>query len=218
MSQSVSWPPFDCTEVPELASPSAYVAGVDEVGRGALFGPVVAAAALFPMTALPRLTLVVQKDSKRLSAKRRSELVQQIGAIALDWRVGYATAQEIDQINIFQASLQAMQRAVLKLTPPPQVCLVDGRFSLPEVPMPQKTLIKGDERSPVIAAASILAKVWRDELIIRLSAKYPAYNLAANKGYGTKEHRLALQRYGSSPQHRLSFRPCRLARQGENKD
>ena len=103
-----------------------------------------------------------------------------------------------------------MKRSVLKLKIQPIFCLVDGKQKLPDLPIPQKNLVKGDQRSPLIAAASIIAKVWRDELIVRLSQNYPEYDLAANKGYGTKKHKLALQEYGPSPQHRMSFRPCQL--------
>ncbi|NJO20518.1 MAG: ribonuclease HII, partial [Spirulinaceae cyanobacterium RM2_2_10] len=112
-------------------------------------------------------------------------------------------------INILQASLLAMQRAVKKLNPPPDRCFVDGRFALPSLTVPQENLVKGDRQSPAIAAASIVAKVWRDDLVVRWAPKFPDYDLAANKGYGTARHRLALQHYGPSRQHRHSFRPCR---------
>lgn len=202
---------FDCSQLPELSGVEKLVAGVDEVGRGALFGPVVAAAVIISASALPQLSEVGVKDSKQLSAKQRRDLAQQIQEVALSWNIGFATAQEIDRINILQASLLAMRRAVVKLNPQPAICLVDGRFALPDLPIPQKTLVKGDERSLVIAAASIVAKVWRDELLVRFAQKYPEYDLAANKGYGTERHRLALRQYGSSPQHRMSFSPCRVS-------
>ncbi|NEO30151.1 MAG: ribonuclease HII [Symploca sp. SIO3C6] len=188
------------------------VAGVDEVGRGALFGPVVAAAVILPATALLQLAATGLKDSKQLTRLRRLKLTQEIQQRAIDWRIGYATSHEIDQINILQASLLAMKRAVLKLKVQPALCLVDGQQSLPDLPIPQLSMVKGDERSPVIAAASVVAKVWRDELVIRLAAKYPDYDLAANKGYGTKRHRLALQQLGPTPQHRMSFSPCRVSK------
>ncbi|NET48943.1 MAG: ribonuclease HII, partial [Merismopedia sp. SIO2A8] len=188
------------------------VAGVDEVGRGALFGPVVAAAVILPATALLQLAATGLKDSKQLTRLRRLKLTQEIQHRAIDWRIGYATSHEIDEINILQASLLAMKRAVLKLKVQPALCLVDGQQSLPDLPIPQLSMVKGDERSPVIAAASVVAKVWRDELVIRLAAKYPDYDLAANKGYGTKRHRLALQQLGPTPQHRMSFSPCRVSK------
>ncbi|NER47390.1 MAG: ribonuclease HII [Symploca sp. SIO1A3] len=194
----------------ELPTPSEQlIAGVDEVGRGALFGPVVAAAVILPASALPQLALAGVKDSKQLSASRRLKLSQEIQRQAIDWKIGYATREEIDQINILQASLLAMRRAILKLKVKPDLCLVDGKQSLQELPIPQQSMIKGDQRSLEIAAASVVAKVWRDDLVMRLATKYPDYDLAANKGYGTQRHRLALQQHGPSPQHRLSFSPCR---------
>ena len=183
-----------------------FIAGVDEVGRGALFGPVVAAAVIITPLTSAKLVQAGVKDSKKLSAQKREQLAQQIKLVAEDWQIGYATVEEIDIFNILQASLLAMKRAVTKLQPQPQLCLVDGKFPIPEVPIPQTTMIKGDERSVEIAVASIVAKVWRDELIVSLAPDYPGYDLAANKGYGTKRHRLGLQKYGASSEHRKSFR------------
>lgn len=196
--------------LPNLADPQRLVAGVDEVGRGALFGPVVAAAVVLPGSTLPPLALAGVRDSKQLSPLERLRLAQRIQELALDWRIGYATSREIDQINILQASLLAMRRAVLKLNVQPQLCLIDGNQRLPQLPLPQQTLVKGDARSLEIAAASVVAKVWRDELVTRLARKYPDYDLAANKGYGTQRHRLALQQNGPSPLHRMSFSPCQV--------
>ncbi|NEO27601.1 MAG: ribonuclease HII [Kamptonema sp. SIO4C4] len=195
---------------PELLYPEKRVAGVDEVGRGAWFGPVVAAAVILPVSAYASLAAEGIRDSKRLSAKRRKELDAAIRAISLDVQIGFAAAEEIDRVNILQASLRAMERAVGALHPPPQLCLIDGRYRLPNLSLEQETLVKGDATSLVIAAASIVAKVWRDELIVQWSEQYPQYQLAANKGYGTKAHRLAIQEYGVSPYHRRSFRPCQL--------
>ena len=186
-------------------------AGVDEAGRGALFGPVVAGAVVIKSSVVPQLSRIGVKDSKQLSAKRRAELSLEIQKLAESWQIGYATAQEIDQINILQASLLAMKRAVLKLKVKPDLCLIDGRHEIRNLMIPQRNLIQGDRRSPIIAAASIIAKVWRDDLIVRWAQKYPEYDLARNKGYGTLKHRQALQKYGPSPQHRLSFHPCRVA-------
>ena len=185
-----------------------WVAGVDEVGRGALFGPVVAAAVILPSSALPELMAEKMTDSKKLSASRRNKLAQQISQLALDWKIGYATTSEIDEINILQATLLAMQRAVLKLKLTPELCLVDGNQYIQNLNIKQQTLVKGDQRSLNIAAASIMAKVWRDDLILRLANKYSLYDLERNKGYGSQRHLLALQEYGPSPLHRLSFRPC----------
>jgi len=191
--------------------PSTLVAGVDEVGRGALFGPVVAATVVMPASDLSQLNEIAAKDSKKVSPKRRRELAAEIKTIVTDWRIGYAKAKEIDDINILQASLLGMKRAVDKLTPSPSLCFVDGRLIIPELNVAQVNLTQGDARSRLIAAASIIAKVWRDELIVRLWAnQYPEYHLATNKGYGTAAHRMALEKYGPSPQHRLSFRPCRV--------
>ncbi len=189
---------------------SVLIAGVDEVGRGALFGPVVAAAVILPPSAWPELVASQVRDSKQLSSYRRLKLAEKICAVALDWKIGFASTAEIDRINILQASLLAMKRAVLKLKVQPGLCLVDGNQPLKNLPVPQQTLVRGDEQSLVIASASIVAKVWRDALIVRLASKYPAYDLVANKGYGTERHRQALQQYGPSPLHRLSFRPCQV--------
>ncbi|MGH1395761.1 MAG: ribonuclease HII [Trichormus sp.] len=206
--------PLPLEETPWLEFSSTFVnipgliAGVDEVGRGCLFGPVVAAAVILPSSALPLLTAAEIKDSKKLSMTRRVKLAQQIYTLATDWKIGYASTAEIDQMNILQATLLAMKRAVNKLTVQPALCLIDGNQFVKDLPMPQKTIIKGDERSLSIAAASIVAKVWRDDLIMRLAAKYPMYDLENNKGYGSQKHLLALQKYGCSPLHRKSFRPC----------
>lgn len=197
-------------DLPDLSGTQRLVAGVDEVGRGALFGPVVAAAVILPTSILPQLARAGVKDSKQLSKRRRFQLALEIQQLALDWRIGYATSAEIDRINILQASLLAMQRAVLKLEVQPELVRVDGKQRLPELPMPQQTMIKGDQRSLEIAAASVVAKVWRDDLLMRFALKYPNYDLERNKGYGTERHRLALQQYGPCALHRLSFSPCRV--------
>jgi len=205
----LQWQTHVC-ELPDLSGTQRLVAGVDEVGRGALFGPVVAAAVILPASVLPQLAIAGVKDSKQLSRLQRLRLAQEIKGLALDWRIGYATSAEIDRINILQASLLAMKRAVLKLKVQPELCLVDGKQSLPDLPIPQQTLVKGDARSLEIAAASVVAKVWRDELVMRFAVKYPDYDLVANKGYGTERHRLALQQHGPSRLHRMSFSPCQV--------
>lgn len=187
------------------------IAGVDEVGRGALFGPVVAAATILSQDVLDELVACGVRDSKRLTAKRRCLLANKIRAVALDCRIGMASVWEIDRLNILQASLLAMKRAILRLNPVPELVLIDGNQRVRDLPMPQETMVKGDSKSVAIAAASIIAKVWRDELIIRLAVKYPEYGLTSNKGYGSKMHRQALLDYGPSSQHRLSFAPCRVA-------
>ena len=189
------------------------VAGVDEVGRGALFGPVVAAAVILPQTAFPDLITAKINDSKKLSATRRSKLARQICELALDWKIGCASPAEIDQINILQASLLAMKRAITQLEIQPDICLIDGNQRVKDLPLQQQqTVVKGDSRSLQIAAASIVAKVWRDEIMVQMASKYPVYKLDRNKGYGSKSHLIALRQHGPSPWHRHSFSPCQEQR------
>ncbi|MBD3882327.1 ribonuclease HII [Phormidium tenue FACHB-886] len=189
-----------------------WVAGIDEVGRGALFGPVVVAAVILPPMAQAGLISAGITDSKLLSAAQRQQLAQQIQAVAIGSCIGLASVQEIDRLNILQATFLAMRRAIARLQPQPTLCLVDGNQKIPHLSIPQQTIVKGDRQVVAIAAASILAKVWRDALIVRLARKYPGYDLAANKGYGTAKHKLALQQLGASSQHRRSFSPCRELR------
>ncbi|MBW4657245.1 MAG: ribonuclease HII [Drouetiella hepatica Uher 2000/2452] len=193
------------------ADEAVPIAGVDEVGRGALFGPVIAAAVVLPIAAHAPLISAGVTDSKLLSAARRRQLAEEIRAVAIACHIGMASVREIDRLNILQATFLAMKRAIRQLQPQPALCLVDGNQRIPGLLVPQKTVVKGDQKSVAIAAASIVAKVWRDDLIMRLAARYPGYDLSANKGYGTAKHRLALQQQGISPQHRCSFSPCRLS-------
>jgi ribonuclease HII len=195
-------------EFSTLSNIQRPIAGVDEVGRGALFGPVVAAAVILPDLALSHLVAANIKDSKKLSGNQRTLLAQQICELALDWKIGFASTAEIDRINILQATLLAMKRAVLKLKIQPALCLIDGNQLVKDLPLPQQTIVKGDERSLAIASASIVAKVWRDALVLRLASKYPMYDLERNKGYGSPRHLMALRQYGPSLLHRKSFRPC----------
>jgi ribonuclease HII len=181
----------------------AAVAGVDEVGRGALFGPVVAAAVILhadrPIRGLD--------DSKALEPERRKILAERIRERAVAYAIAAVDAAVIDYINIYQASRTAMRLAVSRLVPQPDFLLVDA---VPiDVPLPQRPLIKGDARCHAIAAASIVAKVWRDELMRVWDAVFPQYGLAAHKGYSTPEHYRALEQYGPTPLHRLSFEPVR---------
>lgn len=182
------------------------IAGVDEVGRGAWFGPVVAAACILPDEALAEVATWGVRDSKLLSATARTRLAEQIRGIAVDCQIGWASVREIDRLNILQASLLAMKRAILQLKPPPDLCLIDGNQRIPNLAIAQQTIVKGDRTSLAIAAASIVAKVWRDRLMVRMAAKYPQYDLTNNKGYGTKKHKIAVECYGRSSWHRTSFK------------
>lgn len=204
------------TLLKELPVPCLHeqMAGVDEVGRGALFGPVVAAAVVLSQDAAIALAELGVTDSKQLSAIQRLELVEAIQSRSLTWALGMASVREIDRLNILRASLLAMKRAILRLTPQPTFCLIDGNQLIPDLPHQQHALVQGDQRSVAIAAASILAKVWRDRLIMRLSHRFPHYDLASNKGYGTPKHRQALLVHGPSAQHRRSFAPCRGSEHG----
>ena len=201
---------FKLLEAPDFAYTQDFMAGVDEVGRGALFGPVVAAAVILPPEALTPLIEAGVTDSKQLSSRQRQHLAHEIRAVAIACEIGIASVAEIDQLNILQASLLAMHRAIAKLSVQPSLCLIDGNQKIPALLIPQQTLVKGDQHSVAIAAASIVAKVWRDTFITRLATHYPAYDLISNKGYGTARHRQALQRWGPSPLHRRSFSPCRV--------
>ncbi|NJM99892.1 MAG: ribonuclease HII [Phormidesmis sp. RL_2_1] len=189
--------------------PSEQIAGVDEVGRGALFGPVVASAVVLPSQAIAPLTHAGVTDSKKLSPRKRQQLALQIRQLAI-CTIGMASAYEIDRINILRASLLAMHRAVSQLSPAPKLCLVDGNQPIAALPIPQETVIKGDQQILAIAAASIIAKVWRDELIIRLDRHYSGYDLASNKGYGSAKHLAGIAKLGICRQHRTSFRSCQV--------
>ena len=189
------------------AEAGGRVAGVDEAGRGPWAGPVLAAAVVFNAggpTAELRATIT---DSKRLPADRRAALQPAILACA-DAAVGMASVAEIDSMNILQATLLAMRRAVVRLADIPDLALVDGN-RVPRLPCPVRTVVGGDGKSLSIAAASIVAKVARDRLMVRLAADYPGYGWERNAGYGTAEHRAGLARLGPCAQHRRSFRPIR---------
>ncbi len=181
------------------------IAGLDEAGRGSLFGPVFAAAVILN----PRRRIVGLDDSKKLTPPRRQLLAQRIREHALAWYVAQVDASRIDSWNIYQASRQAMADAVAQLSVPPDFLLVDALHL--DVLVEQKPIIKGDARSVSIAAASILAKVARDEVMREFDLVYPVYGLASNKGYATRAHLEALRVYGPSPQHRFSFAPVRNA-------
>ena len=182
-----------------------YVAGVDEVGRGCLAGPVVAAAVVLdPDRYIPRIG-----DSKTVTAPERERLYARITREAICWSVIGVDPDEIDRINIHQASLRAMQRAVLTLAPLPDMVLVDA-FRIPDLPMAQRGVIHGDARCTAIAAASIVAKVTRDRAMLELHGRDPRYGFDRHKGYATREHLDAVTRFGYSGAHRRSFRPPTL--------
>lgn len=184
------------------------IAGVDEVGRGSLFGPVFAAAVVLD----PEREIRGLRDSKVLDAERREVLAARIRERAVCCAVGAADVFEIDRINIYQASLLAMRRAIEQLDPPCDYLLLDA-VRLPSLDLPQESLIKGDAKSQCIAAASILAKTARDACMRKWDLVFPEYHLAQNKGYGTEDHHEALVRYGPTMLHRFSFEPVRLSTQ-----
>ncbi|NOY63485.1 MAG: ribonuclease HII [Gammaproteobacteria bacterium] len=181
------------------------IAGVDEVGRGPLAGAVVAAAVILD----PQQPIEGLADSKKLSEKRREQLAQQIHERSLAWALGRAEVEEIDAINILQASLLAMKRALAALSTQPHEALIDGNRCPPDLPFPSRAIIKGDQSESAIAAASIIAKVARDQEMVALDADYPGYGLASHKGYPTRVHVAALQRLGVTAIHRRSFAPVK---------
>ena len=182
-----------------------HVAGVDEVGRGCLAGPVVAAAVVLH----PERHIAGVSDSKLVPANERERLYDRIVAHAVAWAVAAAEPDEIDRINIHQASLRAMQRAILALAPLPDIVLVDA-FRVPDLPMAQRGVPHGDRRCSAIAAASIVAKVTRDRQMLQLHGRDPRYGFDRHKGYATADHLEAVARFGYSQMHRRSFRPPTL--------
>lgn len=196
-------------EIRSLEITNYPVAGVDEVGRGCLFGEVVAAAVILPIDKLAYLEELGVTDSKKLSTQRREKLDLLIHEVAIVCAIGTASVEEIDQMNILAASLLAMERAIAQLNPQPKHCLIDGnqllRFKLIS-PIPQTTVVKGDSLSISIAAASIIAKVWRDRRMVELAEVYTGYDIATNKGYGTLKHRNSISKLGYSDLHRQTFK------------
>ncbi len=177
------------------------VAGVDEAGRGPLAGPVVAGAVILPAD----LDHSPFKDSKKLTAKGRERVFALLEELQVPMAFGICSAQEIDEINILQASLLAMKRAVEKLSQAPAFLLVDGKFTV-KMDLPQQALVKGESKSASIAAASVVAKVTRDRLMLEYHEKYPLYNFHQHKGYPTKAHKALVALYGPCPIHRLTFK------------
>jgi ribonuclease HII len=208
--------PFGAIEEDGYSRGFTCIAGLDEVGRGPLAGPVVAAAVVLPRG----FSHDGIKDSKLLTAKQRETLAPVIKSQAQSWGIGVVEVGEIDRINILKASLLAMAKAFAALQPEPDFLLVDGNQQIPGemlqirnrttgAPPRQKTIVKGDRLCLSIAAASILAKVTRDAMMIELDAHYPHYGFAGHKGYGSAAHLEALRRFGPSPVHRRSFKPVR---------
>ncbi len=177
-----------------------YICGIDEVGRGPLAGPVVAAAVILSKDC----DILYINDSKQLSAKKREELYDVIMDKAVSTGIGMVGPERIDEINILQATYEAMRQAIAALDPKPQLLLNDA-VTIPEVDIPQVPIIKGDAKSISIGAASIIAKVTRDRLMVAYEDMYPGYGFASNKGYGSKQHTDALKQYGPTPIHRRSF-------------
>lgn len=176
------------------------VCGVDEAGRGPLMGPVCAAAVILP----PGLYIEGLNDSKKLTEKKREALFPVITEKAVAYCVAYASAREIDSMNILNATMLAMRRAIEGLPVKADFALIDGNCKR-DIPVPAVTVVGGDAKCPSIAAASVLAKVSRDRLCLELDARYPQYGFAKHKGYGTKEHMEALRKYGPCPEHRFTF-------------
>ena len=176
------------------------ICGVDEAGRGPLAGPVCAAAVILP----PNLEIPGLTDSKKLSDKKRRELFPLIREQAIAYGIGMASEKEIDEINILQATFLAMERALAQLDVKPELALIDGNREK-DFGLPVKTVVKGDSLSMNIAAASVLAKVTRDDLMVAMAEKYPGYGFEIHKGYGTKAHYAALREKGPSPIHRMTF-------------
>ena len=194
-----------CLERILYARGMVRVAGCDEAGRGPLAGPVVAAAVVLPIKCNHSVFL----DSKVLRHERREALENLLYQIGAAIGIGIVSEKDIDRMNILQASLLAMKLAIVNMpTPPPDFILVDGKFTIP-LAIAQDALIKGESKSASIAAASIIAKVTRDRLMQQLSGRYPVYNFSKNKGYPTREHRLAIATHGPCPVHRMTFRGVR---------
>lgn len=176
------------------------ICGVDEAGRGPLAGPVCAAAVILP----PHIEIIGLNDSKKLTDKRRRELFPIIKEQAVAYGIGFASPEEIDEINILQATFLAMERAIAQLSIRPELALIDGNRKK-DFGIPVQTVVKGDSRSASIAAASILAKVSRDDWMLQMAQEYPEYDFEVHKGYGTKRHYEALRQHGPSPIHRATF-------------
>lgn len=204
-----------CKEIQLRQAGNTRLAGVDEVGRGPLAGPVVAAAVILPSPDECERYLPNLRDSKQLTTRQREELYEIIYQVALAVGIGSADVRYIDKHNILQATRTAMRRAIFKLNVPPDYVLVDA-VTLNGLLCPTEAITHGDKNCGSIAAASIIAKVYRDRLMVKWDSMYPGYGFARNKGYGTPEHLAALTRLGPCPLHRVSFKPVRLAKEAMN--
>jgi ribonuclease HII len=222
VSSTHSLPLFPRWKTPEEADPLFYesmarkagyglVAGVDEAGRGPLAGPVVAAAVVIPEDKL----LTGVKDSKQMTEKARDEAFSVINETAIAIGIGVVSHQFIDKFNILRASLEAMKRAVLSLDALPEYLLIDGIYAIP-LPVPQQCLIKGDQISQSISAASVMAKVYRDRIMRSFDERFPVYGFSKNKGYGTSMHLKALKQHGPAPIHRRTFKGVCSVDKGKN--
>jgi len=199
----------------ELASAGhRFVAGIDEAGRGALAGPVVAAAVMLPLDRFDLARALYEvRDSKQLSPASRQRCSQEIQEIAIAVGIGEASSKEVDDLGLLPATQTAMQRAVEALDPQPSHLLVD-HIRIPELELPQDPVTRGDQSVLSIAAASVVAKVWRDRLMAELGERYPGYGFERHKGYGTEKHRQALASLGPCPDHRHSYAPVKSALSG----
>jgi ribonuclease HII len=186
----------------------SLIAGVDGVGIGSLAGPVYTCAVVLPK----KVNIIGLNDSKKLTPKTREKLAMKIKEIALDYAIGIATVEEIQQLNVRRAELLAMKRAVESLHQPPDYVLVDGRDRIMPLDIPQEAIVRGDQLIASISAASILAKTARDKLMDEYDSQYPVYGFSKHKGYGTTEHINALDEYGPSPIHRIYYRPVAVAK------
>lgn len=182
----------------------SYIAGVDEAGRGPLAGPVVAASVILPKG----FKLIGLTDSKKLSAKDRMTFFNIIKKQAINYSISVVSNEIIDQVNILEATKKAMKNAIYKLQPKPDQVLIDA-VHLEQIPYPSESIVKGDQKSISIAAASVLAKVTRDRIMVDIHKEYPMYQFSSNMGYGTKEHMKMIEKYGISPYHRTSFAPIK---------
>ncbi len=192
-------------ETPLWRAGIQYIAGIDEAGRGPLAGPVAAAAVILPDRPGVAELLAGVRDSKQMTPRQREAGAARIRQVALAWGIGFASAEEIDELGILPATHLAAERALEALSIRPEALLLDCLF-LPDLPQPQTSLVKGDCRSLSIASASVLAKTARDALMVALDARHPGYGFADHKGYGTAAHRAAIDRLGPCPLHRRSFR------------